>query len=231
MSQKVLVFTQNKALAAFLSDGLGKRDFDVVATGSRKKMCDLASAGRPDFVLVDGQLDRPASLTFCSRLRELNPNAHIILVATARQRSDLIDACIVAPVTLRKVQNHIRTLLRVDARNLIVCGEVELDSRNRVVRCAGREEQLTPKEVRLLRLLMERAGSIVTRAEIMKEVWDTEYLGDTRTVDVHIRWLRKKIEALPSRPAHILTIRKQGYRFNTLDVPAAVAEARVPAAG
>jgi len=231
MSQKVLVFTQNKALAAFLADGLGKRDFDVVATGSRKKMCDMAGAGRPDFLLIDGQIDRPASLDFCGRLRELNRNAHIILVASTRQNSELIDACIVAPVTLRKVQNHIRALLRVDARSLIVCGEVELDSRNRVVRCAGREEQLTPKEVRLLRLLMERAGNIVTRAEIMKEVWDTEYLGDTRTVDVHIRWLRKKIEAVPSRPAHILTVRKRGYRFNTLDAPAPVAEQSALEAG
>jgi DNA-binding response OmpR family regulator len=231
MSPKVLIFTQNKALAAFLSDGLGKRDFDVVATSSKKKMCDMVSAGRPDFLLVDGQIDRPLALDFCSRLRLLNPNAHVIMVASTRQNSELIDACIIAPVTLRKVQYHIRALLRIDARNLIVAGDVELDSRNRVVRCAGREEQLTPKEVRLLRLLMERAGSVVTRADIMKEVWDTEYLGDTRTVDVHIRWLRKKIETTPSQPAHIHTIRKNGYRFNVLATPPAAAEQREPEAG
>jgi DNA-binding response OmpR family regulator len=217
MAQKVLVFSQNKALCATLLEGFRKKGFDVTATSSRKRVLDWITLGRSDFLFVDALRALSDEVQFCAELRRLNGDIHILLGVPTRQAADGVDACIAAPVTVRKVHHHIRTLLQADARRLVVAGDVELDARNRIVRCDGREAHLTPKETRLLKLLLDRTGTVVTRAEIMREVWDTEYLGDMRTVDVHIRWLRRKIEPMSSQPAHIHTIRGMGYQFDVTE--------------
>lgn len=90
---------------------------------------------------------------------------------------------------------------------------MELDVKNSLLRKNGDEVHLTPKETKLLRLLMENVGKVVSRSELMQYVWNTEYLGDTRTLDVHICWLRQKIEENPRIPEMILTRRGQGYEL------------------
>ncbi len=92
-------------------------------------------------------------------------------------------------------------------------GQFTLDTHRKTLLHAGKHHRLTPKIYRLLRLLMEHESQIVYRKTIMKEVWETDYMGDTRTLDVHVRWIREKIEADPSHPRHLLTIRGVGYRF------------------
>jgi DNA-binding response OmpR family regulator len=214
MSYKVAIHTQDKALAAQLSDGLVKHGFDVLRTSSKRKILDQVAAGRIHFAVLDGASAKEDVLRLCHELRRASPELHIVLAVDRAMRSVDVDGYITQPITMRKLLHRIRVLLTDDARNVIVVGDVQLDPRNRTVCCAGRVERLTPKEARLLRLLMERCGSVVSRKEIMNLVWDTEYLGDTRTVDVHIRWLRKKIEPAPSHPTHISTVRRQGYRFD-----------------
>lgn len=88
-------------------------------------------------------------------------------------------------------------------------------TRGKVLNSYGESHSLTPKELNLLHLLMERDGRILSRKEIMEQVWNTDYLGDTRTLDVHIRWLRQKIEAKPSQPLYLKTIRGEGYMLLT----------------
>jgi two-component system phosphate regulon response regulator PhoB len=88
-----------------------------------------------------------------------------------------------------------------------------VDRHQRQVLCQGRAHSLTPKEFRLLSLLINHSDQILSRKTIMQEVWETDYLGDTRTLDVHIRWIREKIEKNPSRPQRLITIRGVGYRF------------------
>lgn len=90
---------------------------------------------------------------------------------------------------------------------------MELDSRNSILKKNGDEVHLTPKETKLMVLLMENVGRVVSRSELMQSVWNTEYLGDTRTLDVHICWLRQKIEDNPRIPEMILTRRGQGYEL------------------
>lgn len=213
MSQKVLVYSQDKTLCTMLHEGLRKKGFDVTTTSNRKKVLDWINVERSDFLFVDGLQSPPEEVQFCAELRRLNADIHILLGIPKRQTVECADGCITAPITVRKVHHHIRALLQADARRLVVAGDVELDARNRIVRCNDHEAHLTPKEARLLHLLLDRAGAVVTRAEIMREVWDTEYLGDMRTVDVHIRWLRRKIESMSSQPTHILTVRGLGYQF------------------
>jgi DNA-binding response OmpR family regulator len=93
-------------------------------------------------------------------------------------------------------------------------GNITVDDLKRNMKRSDRVEHLTPKECRLLHLLMEHADEALSRGTIMKEVWETEYLGDTRTLDVHIRWLREKLEDDPSHPRFIITVRGVGYRFS-----------------
>ena len=90
---------------------------------------------------------------------------------------------------------------------------ITLDIQNSVLRKNGDEVHLTPKETKLMILLMKNVGKVVSRSELMQEVWNTEYLGDTRTLDVHICWLRQKIEDNPRIPELILTRRGQGYEL------------------
>lgn len=89
---------------------------------------------------------------------------------------------------------------------------LDLDRRC-VVRKDGIEERLTPKECALLYTFINRGGQVLTRRFLMKEIWETDYLGDTRTLDVHVRWLREKIEEEPSQPVYLRTVRGVGYRF------------------
>ena len=93
-------------------------------------------------------------------------------------------------------------------------GELTLDSKKRTIARGSRARKLRPMEVRLLRTFMRRPNEVITRAELMKEVWDTDFTGDTRTLDVHIRWVRERIEENPSRPKLLKTVRGQGYRLD-----------------
>ena len=99
------------------------------------------------------------------------------------------------------------------AKDMVQIDGMVLDTRKSILRKNGDEIHLTPKETKLMILLMENVGKVVSRSELMQHVWNTEYLGDTRTLDVHICWLRQKIEDNPRIPEMILTRRGQGYEL------------------
>lgn len=216
MPEKILVFTKLRLTAKLLNSGLEKRGFTVSTTGSQKRMLAWASAVRADFLVVDASDGTEDWPEFCKKLRRRNEYAHIILAVPSRRKSPTndIDASFAAPITLRKVLRRIKALSEATPRYLIRVADVVLDPKDRIVYRGEHEAHLTPKETRLLRLLMLNAGTLVPREEIMKKVWDTEYTGDMRTIDVHIRWLRKKIEPAPSKPKYIRTVRREGYWFD-----------------
>ena len=215
MPEKILVFTKVRSVAKSLGAELEKRGFAVSTTGSKKKMLALTATGRADYLLVDASSDVEKGLKFCQQLRERDAYVRIILVVPGRRKVSLdsVDASFVAPITARKVLRRTKMLRETSPRYLITVADIVLDPKDRVVRCGDNETHLTPKEARLLQLLMENAGSLVAREEIMRRVWDTEYTGDMRTIDVHVRWLRKKLEPVPSAPRYIRTVRGKGYRF------------------
>lgn len=217
MTAKILVFTKVKPAGKLLVTGLEKRGFTVTTTGSRKKMLAWTSKGWADFLIVDASSNLEDGLDLCRKLRKRDEYARIILVTPNRRelQADEIDASFVAPITLRKVLRRIKILNQEPPRYLISAADVTLDPKDRRVLHNGDAIHLTPKETRLLRLLMLNAGSLVYRKDIMKQVWDTDYTGDMRTIDVHIRWLRKKLEPTPSDPIYIRTVRGKGYWFDT----------------
>ena len=118
------------------------------------------------------------------------------------------------PFTSRKLLNRIAPLLPGDGKNILHVGFIRLDLERKSVRCLGREAHLTPRLTHLLEVLLLHAGEAVGRAELFSEVWDTEYTVDTRTLDVHISWLREALEEDPRKPQFLKTIRGIGYRLD-----------------
>jgi DNA-binding response OmpR family regulator len=117
------------------------------------------------------------------------------------------------PFTDRRVISHVDKLLALRRTKMLVVGGLGLNLQTRCVHRGGDVYRLTPKQAHLLQVFMEHAGQTLTRKFLMATVWDTDFLGDTRTLDVHVRWLREKIEEEPSSPRYLRTVRGVGYRF------------------
>jgi DNA-binding response OmpR family regulator len=125
-----------------------------------------------------------------------------------------VNAVLATPFTARKLLNRINPLLPIHGRHLLHVGPIRLDWEHKRVNCQGREARLTPRLTRLLKVLMEHPREVVERESLFREVWETAYTGDTRTLDVHISWLRQAIEEDPRNPVLLRTIRGVGYRLD-----------------
>ena len=117
------------------------------------------------------------------------------------------------PFTSRKLFSRIRSILRSDEGETMQAGRLTLNLGTRRVNSGSKERRLNPKEFELLKIFMRSPGRVLSRRFLMKKIWKTDYVGDTRTLDVHIHWLRGKIEENPSSPKYLRTVRGVGYRF------------------
>ncbi len=172
----------------------------------------------PDLVVVNAASLRSSGKKICNEIREKSANLPIVLIVSPQHKvSGLNSANVVLelPFTSRKLLNRIAPLLPGDGKNILHVGFIRLDLELKRVRCLGREARLTPRLTRLLQVLMLHAGEAVERQSLFSEVWDTKYIGDTRTLDVHISWLRDAIEENPDQPQFLKTIRGVGYRLDT----------------
>lgn len=176
-------------------------------------------------VVVEAGLRPGSRVRFCQTLRSRIPTAPIVTIvgatgttmgggmgAALRPNLFSFDAALTVPLNAQEVR---RTLSAVGNPTgpLRTIGPIQLDIVSRRVSSARGQFNTTPKQCGLLRLLMENAGQVVRRADIMRKVWDTAYVADTRTLDVHIRWLRKIIEPDPAVPIYLITVRGEGYMF------------------
>jgi DNA-binding response OmpR family regulator len=128
-------------------------------------------------------------------------------------KEGIADLSLQRPFTSRKLLNRVRKLLPSKKSETLTAGDIVFDPRSRQVRKGDRQLRLTPKQAALLEELMRHAPEVLSRRFLMKNVWKTDYLGDTRTLDVHIRWVREAIEDNPSAPKYVQTVRGVGYRF------------------
>jgi DNA-binding response OmpR family regulator len=115
---------------------------------------------------------------------------------------------------VQKLANRIKPLLPSDGKNVVHVGPIRLDLEHRRVKCLNKNTKLTPRLIRLLRILLDNHGEVVERESLFKRVWETNYTGDTRTLDVHISWLRGALEIDPNNPRFLKTIRGVGYRLD-----------------
>ena len=181
----------------------------------------------PDLILLDVMLPDGDGRDLCREIRRSSDVPIIMLTARGEEIDRIVglelgaDDYVVKPFSAGELVARMRAILRrgrSTARNgPIAIGPITLDPSSRTVMNDGHLIELAAKEFDLLHMLMANAGTVLKREEIMDEVWDPHWFGPTKTLDVHISWLRKKLEADPSNPRLITTVRGVGFRFTTAD--------------
>jgi len=203
-------------IPSFAAD-LQKKGFDVhIAQNGSQAVARLKDVS-PSVVIVNAATLRSTGLRICRSIREKDPKLPIILIlenGSDVAHTDAADVALELPFTAQKLVNRIKPLLPGDGKNVLHVGPIRLDLEKRRVRCLGKSAKLTPRLVTLLSLLMEKHGEVVEREPLFKKAWETNYTGDTRTLDVHISWLRRAIELDPDNPKFLKTIRGVGYRLD-----------------
>jgi DNA-binding response OmpR family regulator len=184
-----------------------------------------ARSTRPDLIVLDLMLPGRSGLDVCRILRAEMTTPIIMLTAKAEEVDKVVglevgaDDYLTKPFSMRELMARVRSLLRratmpVEEKESLASGDLVIDLRRREVRRESRVLNLKPKEYDLLVFLARNRGRALTRDQILSDVWGYDFLGDSRTVDVHVRWLREKIEDEPGKPVRLLTVRGAGYRFD-----------------
>jgi DNA-binding response OmpR family regulator len=140
-----------------------------------------------------------------------------VLLIVAEDQEDLENSCsdqvLRLPFTLQKLLNRLRPYMSINENKKLECGPIKLDLKERWVHCNGKQTRLTPRLFLLMETLMHHPGEVLQREELFKKIWETDYLGDLRSLDVHISWLRQAVEDDPRNPRYIQTERGIGYRL------------------
>jgi DNA-binding response OmpR family regulator len=232
MAEKVLVVEDEPTLLETLSYNLTRQNYQVETATDGLRAVELAREVHPDLIVLDLMLPKLDGFEVCRLLRqEMNTP---ILILTARD--DEIDRVIglelgaddymTKPFSMREFLARVKALLRrvrlireemdhaeVLPREILTYGNLTLDLTRREVLVDNQALMLKPKEFDLLLFLARHRGQVLTRQLILERVWGWDFSGGSRTVDVHVRWLREKIEVNPAMPQRIVTVRGAGYRF------------------
>ena len=211
----LLVEGRNAEIPSFAND-LQKKGFDIRLYQSGGSAASKLKQINPSVVVVNAASLRSTGVRICMSLRKKDQKVPIILILKKEKPVDknLADATLALPFTAQKLVNRIKALMPGDGNNLISVGPIRLDIEHRRVRALGKNTKLTPRLITLLHILMDKHGEVVERESLFKKVWETNYTGDTRTLDVHISWLRRAIEVDPDHPKFLKTIRGVGYRLD-----------------
>jgi DNA-binding response OmpR family regulator len=222
---RVLVIEDDAAILRGLADNLSHEGYEVLSANNGESGYGLQRSERPDLIILDLMLPRMSGLELCRKLRAEGVQTPILMLTARSEESDRVigldlgaDDYVTKPFSLRELMARVRALLRrtqsaADLPDELKFGDVEVDFRRYVARRRGKPVGMTRKEFATLRLLVARAGQVVTREELLNEVWGYEAYPVSRTVDNHIAALRAKLEADPARPVHIRTVHGVGYKF------------------
>jgi DNA-binding response OmpR family regulator len=202
-----------------LVPSLERKGHQVTVMHSLRATTSRIRSGRPDVLVMDvasfGARGYRISDTIRSRLQGV---ATILLLPEGHDSvGSAAEAFMTPPFTSRKLLYRIRKVAEILPQREIHVGDLALDPDTRILRKGAAATQLRPKEATLLLFFMRHPGKVLSRREIMKAVWETDYVGDTATLNVHVRWLRIKIEDDPSAPQYLRTVRGIGYRFDAPD--------------
>lgn len=221
---KILLVEDETSVRKALAINLEKEGYDVVETGDGTEALDLARTHTPDLIILDVMLPGLDGLSVCRILRNESDVPIMILTARAGEVDRIVglelgaDDYIVKPFSLGEFLARVRAVLRrVPASRTVTdkieSGDLTVDLIARRVVRKGEELHVTHKEFDLLAALMRNKGAVLSRDLLLERVWGYDYNGGTKTVDVHVRWLREKVEDDPSQPRRIVTVRGVGYRF------------------
>ncbi len=202
------------------AERVARRGFKLARARSGREGLALLSQVYPEVAVINAIAFNSSGRRLSRMLRDQAPQLpQLLLTEKVLPLEALVaDVVLTPPFTARKIVNRLRRLLVLaEGRHCLEVGPLRLDLDNRRLYCHGREFDLTPRLTRLLRVLMENAGYVVPRDVLFRKVWQTDYLGDTRTLDVHISWLRRILEEDPRRPQLLRTVRGRGYLLNVYD--------------
>jgi len=214
---RVLFVGRSQAKRTSLISTLQKRyDLVLVVNGSEAER--VGKDSLPQVIVLDASSMRTPGGRICRSLRAVFRSTPIVHIHPGPEKGaeSAADALLFEPVSPRKLINAIERLVKYGDEEVIVCGPLVLNMARRTLTANGQETQLTPKQARLLELFLRQPYETLDRKTIMGKVWNTDYMGDTRTLDVHIRWIRQAIEVDANQPTYLKTVRGVGYR---LEVP------------
>jgi two-component system OmpR family response regulator len=228
MKYKILVVEDDKNLLETLKYNLTKEGYNVMTAVDGVNALNIANEKNPDLVILDLMLPGMNGLEVCRILRKKMTVPILMLTAKSEEIDKVVgleigaDDFMTKPFSMRELQARIRAMLRrfiwatseiAGEVKVIKTGEIEVNTARHQAFLKGEELILTPKEFELLAFLMINKGLVFSREKLLEKVWGYDYAGDTRTVDVHIRWLRQKLENDPAKPKFLVTVRGTGYKL------------------
>jgi DNA-binding response OmpR family regulator len=215
MSLRILFVEKDVTTSDLLLPSLERRGYQVTVAQTQRQATSRLRSLRPDLLVLDVASFGSNGHKVCDAIRANLDEVPAILMlekghTAARSAGDEV---ITPPFTSRKLLYWIKKLAGRLVERVISAGPLTLDPDTRTLYKGEAASHLRPKEAVLLAYFMANSGRVLTRQEIIKEVWETDYIGDTRTLSVHVRWLREKIEDDPNVPCFLRTVRGMGYRF------------------
>lgn len=228
---RVLVVEDDQTLSGVLKYNLSKEGYTVLSAADGAQALEVARAEKPDIILLDIMLPKLDGLEVCRILRKESSVPILMLTAKSEEIDRVVglelgaDDYMVKPFGVRELMARVRAMLRrsqilkqeaITAKSgsvRIKTDSLEMDEVRHTVFLKGKPLELTPKEFDLLAFLIKNAGQVFKREQLLDKVWGYDYAGDTRTVDVHVSWLRQKIEDDSQHPQHLITLRGVGYKF------------------
>ncbi|HPH94521.1 MAG TPA: response regulator transcription factor [Anaerolineaceae bacterium] len=229
MTEKILIIEDEVSLQETLAYNFRKQGYEVETAGDGLQGLEAARRIHPDLIILDIMLPGMDGYEVCRTLRQEMKTPVIMLTA----RDDEIDRVVglevgaddymSKPFSMRELTAQVKAILRrvrmeretsqTSTFQGLTFGDLVIDLNRHEVSLRGVPVTLKPKEFELLTFLAQNRGTALSRETVLQRVWGWDYIGDSRTVDVHVRWLREKIEADPTNPTRIVTVRGAGYRF------------------
>jgi DNA-binding response OmpR family regulator len=197
--------------------GLSKKGYIVESAPNGASALEMIRTSPPKAVIVDAASMRTSGSRICSALkREMRKVPVFLIIAEGQENypKESADVILRLPFTVQKLLNRLRPFMSVNENKKLQCGPITLDMKERWVYCGDQRARLTPRLFTLMETFLRRPGEVITREELFKKLWETDYVGDTRSLDVHISWLRRAICPDPRTPKYIKTERGIGYRLD-----------------
>jgi two-component system response regulator RegX3 len=226
---RVLVVEDEESYSDPLAYMLRKEGFDVALAATGPAALDEFARNGADIVLLDLMLPGLPGTEVCRQIRQTS-SVPVIMVSAKDTEVDKVvglelgaDDYVTKPYSPRELVARIRAVLRRGSEPDLVpvtveAGGVRMDVERHIVTVAGREVRLPLKEFELLEMFLRNAGRVLTRGQLIDRVWGADYVGDTKTLDVHVKRLRAKIESDPANPQHLVTVRGLGYKYEAAPV-------------